>query len=135
MPTNKSSYFVLYSSRNYSSYPAKPFKCHPTCHSCNGTSSNNCTSCGNYSTVRLGGTSCLICTDPLCLKCDSSAGICEFQHQPNSCQENCSLCADTRECRVDGCESGFFYHGGKCIGCVSGCLTCSDETDKKCLTC
>ena len=110
-----------FTNRDYTTYPAKCIKCHISCLTCSGTAANQCLSCPSFFQVRLNGTSCLPCTSPTCLKCDSDPNICQANYDPGVCGiDKCTAAgckANKYQCTSGGCEAGYFFTSDICLLC------------------
>ena len=131
--------------------------CAPSCRSCFGTTSNDCTSC--YQGMVLNGGQCLTCTDSNAVSCSSldlaystsclpgftsifyvdsngtsiNGGVCR------SCALNCKKCDQTGP---GSCDDGYCFVGYQklrgttnCTACLNGCSSCSVSNLNVCPSC
>ncbi|EAS00754.2 zinc finger lsd1 subclass family protein (macronuclear) [Tetrahymena thermophila SB210] len=119
--------------------------CHPTCNSCSGPLSSNCTSCSLPNFMQTNSQSCLpTCqlneyqdqASVSCKACDLSCKTCGGQG-PNNCQScNVNQFLHLGNSCVATCPAGYYSNVNVCSICSKNCQTCNyPGDDSSCTTC
>ena len=102
--------------------------CIDPCKTCFGGTNYSCISCLDSSKFAKG----------TCIDCDSSCATCD-----GALDNNCLTCPSdyaltlNRTCVSSICKEGYFFNYSemRCDECYSGCKTCYNEAQDKCITC
>lgn len=121
-------------------------RCHHSCRTCNGLSSNHCLSCPSHTKLEI--SSCVLTcrpgftADQSNSRCTTTCASCpsgQYQTFTNNvcgcsaCASGCATCVNGTTCAT--CSSGkVILRSGLC-GCHSSCTTCNGLESNNCLTC
>ncbi|EAR90508.3 zinc finger lsd1 subclass family protein (macronuclear) [Tetrahymena thermophila SB210] len=138
--------------------------CDPSCLTCNGSQSSNCTSCrqglflqNNQCKQSCDGSYYAESLTKICQPCDQSCKICDGPYNTNnqicsSCDPSCATCSGSNSFNCLSCSSNKFLYLNQCITncpvrfynntqnnqcfqCDSSCYTCNGSASNNCLSC
>ena len=117
------------------------YNCDSTCKTCNGISSNSCTSCLSVQALVSGN----------CLNCDSSCQTCNAIGSNSctsclssqalvagsclNCDSSCQTCNGSAASDCLSCFGTMKLYNGSCFNCDPSCQTCDGESSMNCISC
>ncbi|KAL4473929.1 hypothetical protein ABPG74_022793 [Tetrahymena malaccensis] len=95
--------------------------CNQLCLTCNGTTSQNCSSCRQGFYLQTIGQGLSVCT----LNCNSGYYANKLLGSCVQCDQSCSECSDQISCKK--CNNGYYFISGQplCSQCKTTCQTCT----------